>query len=136
MLDQIFELSRKAAESSLQMQQLIFKHWTQDWQAVSPAAFGISPDLATTMQKRLVDLTVESLNKQRETVDQAFKSGIQVLEQVNRISEAKSADECVRTAEDVWRKLFDNFKGQAENQVREFQSWAEKSFELAHKTAA
>jgi hypothetical protein len=69
-------------------------------------------------------------------VDQAFKSGIQVIEQVNRMSEAKSADECVRTAEDVWRKLFDSFKGQAENQVREFQSWAEKSFELAHKTAA
>jgi hypothetical protein len=134
MLDQIFELSRKATESSLQMQQLLFKHLTQDWQALSPTTLGA--DCGANMGKRLADATIETLNKQRETIDSAFKAGIQTLEQLNRISEAKSADERVRTAEDVWRKLFDAFKGQAETQFREFQTMAEKSFEMAHKPDA
>ena len=131
MLDQIFELSRKATESSLQMQQLFFKHLTQDWQALSPTTIGA--DYGATMRKRLAEATLESLNKQRESVDAAFRAGIQTIEQFNRISEAKSADECVRTAEDVWRKLFETFKGQTETQLREFQTLAEKSFEIAHK---
>ena len=58
------------------------------------------------------------------------------MEQALRISEAKSSEECVRVVEDVWRKLFDAVKGQSEAQFREFQTWAEKSFETARKAEA
>jgi hypothetical protein len=46
-------------------------------------------------------------NKQRESLDAAYTSGIQVIEQT--------------------RKLLDNFKTQSEAQMRDFQTWAEKS---------
>ncbi len=129
MFDQILELSRKAAESSLQMQQVIFKQLTQS--AASPSAAGISADWGGTMKKRLSELTIEALNKQRETLDATYRAGIQMIEEVSHIAEAKSAEDCVRAVEKVWRSSFDTLKGQAESQFREAQSFAEKSFEVA-----
>jgi hypothetical protein len=135
MLDQLFELSRKAAESSLQMQQVMFKQWTQNVLSTSPAAVGISADWGGTLRKRWVELTLDTLNKQRETIDAAYKTGMQTIEQLARVSEAKSAEEAVRSVEDVWGKLFEGFKSQAESQFRDFQTWATRSFEIAHKTS-
>jgi hypothetical protein len=134
MLDQIFELSRKAAESSLQMQQAMFKHWTQD--STSPPSAGVSADWGGSMRKRWLELVIETLNKHRESLDSAYRAIIQTMEQGLRISEAKSAEECVRVVEDVWRKLFDAIKGQSEAQFRDLQTWTERSFETARKAEA
>jgi hypothetical protein len=133
MLDQLLELSRKAAESSMQMQQVMFKHWTQNCVSASPGAVGVSADWGGSQRKRSVELIVEALSKQREAIDSAYRAGIQTIEQVSRVSEAKSAEECVRAVEEVWSKLFDGLKGQAEAQFQEFQKWAEKSFEMMRK---
>jgi hypothetical protein len=132
MLDQLFELSRKAVESSLEMQQVLFKQWTQNWMSTSPAA-GVSSDWGGTMRRRWVELTVEALNKQREAVDSTYKVAITSLERLARMSDAKSAEEWVRAVEDVWGNLFEGFKAQAESQFRDFQTWAAKSFEMARK---
>jgi hypothetical protein len=134
MLDQLFELSRKAAESSLQMQQATFKQWTQ-MLSTSPMAVGISADWGGNMRKQWVNFAIEALNKQRESVDSTYRAGIQLIEQSARISEAKSAEEAVRSVEEVWRKLFDSYKAQAEAQFREFQTWAAKAFEMTHNKA-
>jgi hypothetical protein len=136
MLDQLFELSRKATESSLQMQQVMFKQWTQALLSASPAAVGISADWGGSTRKQWVTFMVETLNKQRESIDQTYRAGIQMIEQVAHVSEAKSAEEAVRSVEEVWRKLFDAYKVQAETQFREFQTWAAKSFEMGRKAEA
>jgi hypothetical protein len=136
MLDQIFELSRKAAESSLQMQQAMFKHWTQDLPSMSPTSAGVSADWGGSMRKRWIELLIETLNKHRESLDLAYRTVIQTMEQALRISEAKSSEECVRVVEDVWRKLFDAVKGQSEAQFRDLQTWTERSFETARKAEA
>jgi hypothetical protein len=132
MLDQLFEISRKAAESSLQMQQAMFKQLTQNMLSTSPAAVGISADWGGSMRKQSITGTIEALNKQREAIDTAYRAGIQMIEQAAHASEAKSAEEAVRAVEEVWRKVFDGYKGQAEAQFREFQTWADKAFEMAH----
>ena len=136
MLDELFELSRKAAESSMQMQQAMFKHWTQGLISETPTAAGISADWGGTARKRWIDLTIEALNKHRESLDSTYRASIQSMEQALRVADAKSPDDCVRGVEDVWRKLFENVKGQSEAQFREFQAWAEKSFESARKAEA
>jgi hypothetical protein len=133
MFDQILELSRKAVESSLQMQQVMFKQLTQNCVATSPSA-GISADWGGTMRKRCAELTIEAFQKHRASLDSTYKAGIQMIEEASRVSEAKSTEDCVRTAENVWRKSFDALKGQAEAQFREFQTLAEKSFEMANNT--
>jgi hypothetical protein len=133
MLDQILETTRKAAESSLQMQQAIFKQWAQNWLSTSPAAVGISADWGGTMRKRWFELTLETLNKQQEAVNAAYRGTIETLKQVLRASEAKSAEDFTRAIEEIWRKSFEGMKGHAEAQFQEFQTLLSQSFEWARK---
>jgi oligoendopeptidase F len=133
MLDQLFELSRKAAESSLQSQQAMFKHLTQDWASTSPISAGLSADLNGSMRKRWAELTMEALNKHRESLDATYRANIQMMEKLLRASEVKSSEDSVRAAEDVSRTLFETFKGQSEAHFRELQSWGERLLELTQK---
>lgn len=130
MFDQLFESFRRASESSLQMQQDLFRSWTQQWLAAPPNAAGLSAEWGRTFQRRWLELAIEILNKHRESVDSVYKSGIGVIEQTFRVSEARSSEDYRRMVEDLWRKLFETFKDQSESQFREFQTFAEKSFEI------
>jgi hypothetical protein len=82
------------------------------------------------MQRRWAELALEFLRKQRESMDAAYASGIQIIEQTFRVSEAKSPDDYRRMTEDLWRKLFESFKDRSETQIRDFQKWSEKSAEI------
>jgi len=127
MFDQVFEGFRKASESSLQMQQELFRHFTQQFLSTQPNAAGMSADWSRNMQKRCLELGMEMLNRHRESIDGMYKSGIQMIEQTFRLSEIKSPDDYRRLVEDLWRKLFDTLKDQSESQFRDFQKWSERS---------
>ncbi len=129
MFDQMLDGFRKASESSLQMQQDFFRHWTQQWLA-TPGVAGASPEWTRSIQKRWLDLSIEVLNKHRESLDSGYRSGIQTIEQTLRVSDAKSPEDYRRTVEDLWRKSFETLKTQFETQLREFQNLAEKSFAI------
>jgi hypothetical protein len=136
MFDQLFENFRKASESSLQMQQDIFKHLTQQWVAGAPNAAGASTEWTRAQQKRSLEMALELLNKHREALDSAYRSGIAVVEQTFRLSEAKSQEDYRRMVEDLWRKLFETVRDQSETQFKEFQRWSEKTVEMAQNAQA
>ena len=115
MFDQMIDGVRKASESSLQMQQEMFKHWTRLFSGQAQEAGAQAADWGRGSQKRWVELGVEMLNRHREAIDTIYKSGIQVIEQAFHVAEAKSADDYRRMIEDLWRKLFES----AERAVRE-----------------
>jgi hypothetical protein len=131
-LDQMFESFRRASVSSLQMQQDMFKQWTQQW-PIGQNGTGISPEWMQTLQKRWVQFTLESLNRHRELLDSMYKSLIQVVEQASHLSESKSPEEYRRTTEDLRHKMFETFKDQSEAQLREFQKSAERWFDVMPK---
>jgi hypothetical protein len=133
MFDQMLDSFRKATESTLQIQQDMFKTWTQQLFAAPPTAAGASTEWGRSFQKRWIELTIEFLNKHRESLDNLYKAGIEVMEQSFRVSDAKSPEDYRRIAEDVWRKLFDTFKAQYETQFHDFQEWTEKSFEMSQR---
>jgi hypothetical protein len=135
MVDQLFDNFRKASESSLQMQQELFKQWTQQLGSVAPGA-GASSDVGRTVQKRWVALGVELLNKHRESLDATYKSGIQIIEQSFGASEAKSPDDYRRLTEELWGKLFETYKSQTQAQFNAFQDWSAKSAEAAQDARA
>ena len=92
MFDQLIDGVRKASESSLQMQQEMFKNFTrlfsgQAGEAGAPAEWG------KASQKRWAELCVEMLNRHRESLDTAYKTGIQIIEQSFHVTEAKSPDD-------------------------------------------
>lgn len=131
--DQMFESFRRASESSLQMQQEMFKQWAPQWPSMPLNAATASADWTRTFQKRWIEFMTDSLNKQRESLDSVYKSGIQVIEQTFRLSEAKSPDDYRRMVEDLWRKMVEISKDQSETQLREFQKGVEKWLEMLPK---
>jgi hypothetical protein len=133
MLDQVMESFRKASESSLQMQQDIFKRWTQQW--FSSPSNGASAEWSGSAQRRSIDLAIEALNKHRESLEASYRSSIQVLEQAFRVTEARSPEDCRRMVEDLWRNVLNTMKEQSENQFREMMRWTEKLFEVTPRPA-
>jgi hypothetical protein len=130
MYEQMFEAFRKASESWMQAQQDLYKTGTQQWMPSLPNAAGGATDWNRTLQKRCVELTIEILNRQRESLETIYKSAIHLLEQTSKISEAKSPEEFRRLVEDAWREWFESVKSQSETQFRDAQTWAGKSLEL------
>jgi hypothetical protein len=136
MVDQLLDNFRKASESSLQMQQELFKQWTKQWSSVVPQPADASSDAGRTAQKRWVALGVELINKHRESLDAAYRSGIEIIEQSVGTSEAKSPEDYRRLTEELWRKLFETYKSQTEAQFNAFQDWSTKSAEAGQDARA
>lgn len=136
MFEQIFDSVRKASESSVQLQQEMLKQWSQNWMTMPSGATGSATDWGRGFQKRWADLTLELLNKHRESLDAMYTSAISIVEQSFRVSEARSADDYRRLVEDLSRKLFELFKEQSEAQFRDFQKWSAKSAEIVQDARA
>jgi hypothetical protein len=133
MLDQMFDNFRKASESSLQMQQEMFKQWAHQWPAMPLNAAGVSADWVRTFQERWIEFATDSLSKHRESLDSMYKSSIQVIEQTFRLSEAKNPDDYRHKVEELWRKTFTVYKDQSESQLRGFQKGVEEWLEIVPK---
>jgi hypothetical protein len=134
MFDQLIDGFRKASESSLQMQQEMFKNWTRMFAGPANEATA-QTDWGRGAQRRWLELAIEMLNRHRETLDTTYRSGIQIIEQSVHVAEAKSAEDYRRVVEELWRKLFDLQKEQSQNQIRDFQTLYEKSAALVQENA-
>ncbi|HVU51300.1 MAG TPA: hypothetical protein VHL80_11470 [Polyangia bacterium] len=135
MFDQLVEGMRKASESSWQLQQEVFRNWTRMWLQSAPggAGLGAAGDLGRGAQRRWLELGLEMLHKHREALDSTYRAGIQIIEQSLRLGDARSVEDSRKVVEDLWRKLFDLQKVQAENQFRDFQEWVNKSAGLVQE---
>jgi hypothetical protein len=136
MFDQLVDGVRKASESSLHMQQEMFRHWTRLWLSATPSAMGANGDWNRAAQKRWLELGLEMLDKHRATLDATYRAGIQLIEQTFQVGEAKSSEDYRKVVEELWRKLFDLQKQQAESQFRDYQAWFEKSAGLVQDARA
>jgi len=134
MFDQLIEGFRKASESSLQMQQEVFKNWTRMFSGPANEATA-QADWGRGAQRRWLELGIEMLHRHRETLDATYRSGIQIIEQTFHVAEAKTEDDYRRLVEELWRKLFDLQKEQSQNQIRDFQNFYEKSAALVQENA-
>jgi hypothetical protein len=133
MFAQLFESFRRATEATLQAQQDVFRQWVQQWPSVPVSSQGTTGEWSEAVQKRWLDSTKGLLNKQRELLDSTYRSGIDVIEQGFRVTDAKSPEEYRRLVEELWSKLSDSFKQQSESQFRDFQKAAERWFEVARQ---
>ena len=133
MFDQLVDGVRKASESSWSVQQELFRNWTRMWLQGVPGGLGMGSDWNRGAQRRWLELGLEMLNKHREALDSTYRAGIQIIEQTFRLSESRSIEDSRKIVEEVWRKLFDLQKVQAENQFRDFQDWFQKSAGLVQE---
>src|SRR3954453_23087442 len=112
MFDQILESYRQAAESTMQLQQLMLRNWTQQW----PGAFGIpTPTAAWTekahaAQRKWAETVTDMLTKHRETLDAQYRAGIRTIEDAFRLGEAKDPEQYRKLVEELWRQSFECLK--------------------------
>lgn len=133
MFNQMYENLSKASDSSFQLQQEMMKVWTQQWLSV-PQSLGVSAEFSRNLERRWIELSIEMLNRHKEVLEQNYASGIQLIEQTFRLSEAKSSEDYQRMVEELWRRLFASSMDKSEAQLQEFRRWAERSFEMAHQS--
>jgi len=135
MFDNLIDGVRKASESSLQMQQEMFKQWTRMFTGATQEG-GAQTEWNRASQRRWLELGIDMMNRHREALDGMYRSGIQLIEQTFHVTEAKSPDDYRRMIDELWRKLFDLQRQQSESQIRDFQTFYEKSAALVQDARA
>ena len=65
-----------------------------------------------------------------------YRAGIALIESTFSVADAKSPEDYRRNVEEIWRKLFDLQKQQSESQLRDFQTFYEKSAALVQDARA
>jgi hypothetical protein len=137
MFDHLGDGFRRASESSLQMHQEFFRHWARLMHSTAPLGVGVVSDWTSPGYRRQwIDLGFDVLNKHRETLDAAYESGIQLIQRSFQVGQADSIDEQRKRSEELWRKLIDLQKTQAERTFQDVRTWFERSRGLVQDVRA
>jgi hypothetical protein len=134
MFEQVFENLRTATETSIHMQQELFKKWAGLW----PTAYvppGDAPERVQKVQKQWVEFTTEQVKKQRQNLEAQFSAGLKNFEESFRLAEAKDPVELRAKTVELWQKSFDCLRKLYEAQTRDFQEALVKWTELVNKGA-
>jgi hypothetical protein len=139
MYDQVLDNFRKAAESTMQIQQEMFRSWAQQWTqppmvpgmpgAANPAEG--AAEQVRAFQKRWAEAVTDTIRKHKETLDAQYKAGVRTIEDAFRVGEAKDPEQFRRLVEDLWRQSFDCLKTIVEAQMQDFQASLDRWLEAA-----
>jgi len=140
MFEQILEGYRRAAESTLQVQQMMLRSLTTQWPQV-PGIGAFAPaaeltDQVQSAQKKWADTVSDMLNKHRDTLDAQYRAGIRTIEAAFKAGEAKDPAQFRRLTEELWKQCFECLKTASEAQMRDVQAAMQKCYEVAAQTAA
>jgi len=137
MFDQVLDTYRKAAESTLQLQQELLRSWAQQWPplpgAAAPAAWA---EQAHAAQRRWAETVTGLLTRHRETLDAQYQAGIRTIEEAFRVGGAKDPEQFRQLVEELWRQSCECLKTVVEAQMRDVQAAVQKWFEVASPGAA
>ena len=70
------------------------------------------------------------MEKNRELLNQQYKSGIDAIESAFRMTEARTPEECWRLTQEFWRKSIDSYKTTFEAQSKYVEGLAEMWLEM------
>ncbi|HMO85118.1 MAG TPA: hypothetical protein PKC18_09390 [Lacipirellulaceae bacterium] len=133
LFEEAFQNIRKAAESSLSMQQEMFSQWS----ALLPGM----PAPQSTWMKQLQqvrskwsDAVAELARKHREVIDRQYAAALESLDAALCVTDASTPEEFRRRSEQLCRKSLDCVREVAESQVQEFQDAVAKWTEVFGKS--
>jgi hypothetical protein len=133
--DQAFTCFQKAAESTVRMQQEMFRQWTNFVPGIpKPTADFTGP--VQTIQKEWTRILTEQTRKFQETWDKQYKAGMQLLTEAFKAVETRDPEELRKKTEELWNKTFSCFKDLAQTQVTDFQATSAKWIEMMTKGKA
>jgi hypothetical protein len=140
MFDQIFDTYRKAAESTIQFQQMMLRNWTQQWPQMPGLGLPNSGvawlEQVHAAQKKWGETVVGMLEKHRESLDAQYRAGIRIIDEAFRTGEAKDPEQFRRLTEELWRHSFEALRSVTEDQMHECQSVMKKWLDLVSQGAS
>jgi len=130
MFEQIFDEYRKAVDSSLKMQQEMYRQWMNGWPVKPPDVTpvmdrGAVKEQIRSYQKKWSHTLAETMEEQRESLNEQYKSGIETIESAFRTTEAKTPEEFWRLTQEFWRKSIDSYKTAFQAQSKYVQDLAQ-----------
>jgi len=134
MFEQVFESLRKATETSIQMQQEMFKKWVSLWPVVPP--FPPVGEPFVKFQKKWAEFAGDLARKQRETLEAQFSAGLKNIEEAFGLAGATNPEELRARTVELWQKSFESLRQLYDAQVRDFQGVVAKWTEFLGKGAA
>jgi hypothetical protein len=134
MFSQVYENFRRATEATLQMQQEMFKTWINLW-PVTPASPTFWGEQVQQFQKKWAEVFGEIVKKQRDLYGEQFKVGVQNLEKMFHLVEAKTPEEVKNQGIELWKKCFADMQQIYEAQLKGFQVATDKFTEFTTKCA-
>jgi hypothetical protein len=122
---------RTVTESSVAMQQELFKKWMGMWPgALMPPSPFEEPQ---TLQKKWMEVGGELLRKQNDWLMIQITNGLRTIEEAFRLVEAKDAEELRTKTIKLWQKSFDCLRQTSEGQIRGLHNAVAKWTELMKK---
>jgi hypothetical protein len=134
MFEQAFESLHNATESSIALQQEVFRKWMGLWPGIPASIFPFTE--LQKFQKKWVEVVSELVKKQNETLETQFKAGLQSIEEAFRLTEIKDPEVLRAKTVELWQKTFDYLRQTSETQLRDFQHAVNKWAELTTKGVA
>jgi hypothetical protein len=135
MFESVFESLKSATETTVKMQQEMFKKWASQWPGL-PAPPQNWNEQVQKYQKKWTECVDETLKKQREALEAQFKVGLTHIEEAFRLGEAKDIEQLHAKTLELWQKTFDALRQIYEALVHDFQAMAGKWTDLVSKGAA
>jgi hypothetical protein len=135
MFDPVFESMRKATETTIQLQQDLFKKWVSLYPEamVPPLPCG---EQAQKFYKKWAEVVTESLARQRGVLEAQCHAGLKNLEAAFAVASAKDPEELKARTRELWQKSFDCLRLALEAQAKEYQAAAAQWTEFMTKGAA
>jgi hypothetical protein len=131
-LEEVFQNVRKAAETSLRLQQEAFSQWTSMWPGIpTPQSAWIAK--VQGFRKQWTDTISDLARKHRDVIDRQYKSAIESLDAALSVTDANTPEELRRRSEQMCRKTLECMREVTESQIREFQEAVTKWTDLFAK---
>lgn len=135
MFEQVYENLNKATDSTVRMQQEMFKKWLDMWSA-APATPANWPNQIQEFQKKWGQTVEELVKQQRESTEAQFKAGLENIENAFKLAETKDIEELRKKTLELWKKSFESMRAIYEHQFKDFEKTIGKWTELMSKGAA
>ncbi|RIK87644.1 MAG: hypothetical protein DCC67_01600 [Planctomycetota bacterium] len=131
-LEEVFQNVRKAAETSLKLQQEILAQFSSLWPAV-PTPQSAVVSRMQQLRSKWIETVSGLARKHREVIDRQYDAALESLDAALAVSDAGTPEELRRRSEQFCRKTLDCVREVAETQVQELQNAVSKWTDLVAK---
>jgi len=124
MFKDVVENIRQATETSVRLQQEMFKRRITLWPTLpTPSSW---EEQAKEFQKKWAETMDDLIKRQAELTQAQFKAGLASIEKAFKLVEAKTPEDLRAKGLELWMLCFENLRKVQEAQVQEFEAAMQK----------